>query len=136
MIELPDETGRPYDVVAALWLTRIETNGNGGLREVPVRRLTAAEERRIAASMAARPPERTPYVRADPIPNLEERIAAMIERDGQVTRPSIETETGCTTAQAHNALGRLRDAGRVRLRGHGAGARYVVADPCPSDGGQ
>lgn len=75
----------------------------------------------------ARAPEPRRHEQAEPVPDLDVRIMNMIERDGQVTRPAVETETGATTAQAEKALRVLRDAGRVRLVGHGASSRYVPA---------
>jgi hypothetical protein len=118
--------GAAHAVAPSLWMVRVETDGNGGLREVPLRPLTAEERRLIEARIAAGAPEPTPSSPAVPIPDLTDRILTMIERDGQVTRPAIETETRATPAQAHKALGRLRDAGRIRLSGHGPTARYVA----------
>lgn len=128
MIELPAGNGRPHDTVVALWLTRVETNGNGGLREIPVRRLTPAEERRIKASIAAHAPDPQPYEQAAPIDGLEEQIVALIERDGRTTRAGVVDATGATPSQAYKALVRLRRARRVRLTGRGPSTRYVAAD--------
>lgn len=118
--------GAAHAISPSLWLCRIETDGNGGLREIPIRPCTRAECGVVAARIVADAVEPTTYERAGPVSDLGERIMSIIRRDGSTTRPGIEAETGCSLAQAFAALGRLRDAGKVELRGHGPSARYVA----------
>jgi hypothetical protein len=128
-VTLETEAGRSHGIAPSLWLVRIETDGNGGLIETPVRPCTREERRRvearIEARMAAGAPEPAPTTPAAPIPDLTDSVVALIERDGYTTRPAIEAELGATSSQAFTALARLRDAGRVRLEGRGVSARYV-----------
>jgi hypothetical protein len=119
--------GRSHAIAPSLWIVRITTNGTGGLHEEPLRPCTREERRRLEAAIVARAPEPRRHDQAAPIPDLDVRIMNIIERSGAVTRPAIQTETGATTAQAEKALRVLRDAGRVRLVGHGATSRYVAS---------